>query len=49
VRRGAEAASEHHLLTARFKLKLKRANRQIKGRTKYNVNVLKELTTQLSP
>jgi hypothetical protein len=46
VRRGADAASDHHLLTARLKLKLKRTDRQITGRTKYNVNLLKEQTSQ---
>jgi hypothetical protein len=46
VRRGADAASDHHLLTARLKLKLKRTDRQTAGRTKYNVNLLKEHTTQ---
>ena len=46
VRRGADAASDHHLLTARLKLKLKRTDRQTTGRAKYNVNLLKEQTTQ---
>jgi hypothetical protein len=46
VRRGAEAALDHHLLTARLKLKLKRIDRQTEGRTKYNVNLLKDYTTQ---
>ena len=46
VRRGADAASDHHLLTARLKLKLKRTDRQAAGRAKYNVNLLKDSTTQ---
>jgi hypothetical protein len=48
VRRGADAASDHHLLIARLKLKLKlkRTDRQTAGRTKYNVNQLREHITQ---
>jgi exonuclease III len=48
VRREADAASGHHHLTPRLKLKLKRIKRQKAGRTKYNVNLLKEQTTQSS-
>jgi hypothetical protein len=44
VRRVEDIASAHHLLTAR--LKLKRTDRQTAGRTNYNVNLLKEYTTQ---
>ena len=46
VRRGADAASDHHLLTARLKLKLKRTDRQAAGRAKYNINLLKDQTIQ---
>ena len=46
VRRGADAASDHHLLTARLKLKLKRMDRQAAGRAKYNINLLKDQTIQ---
>ena len=46
VRRGADAASDHHRLTARLKLKLKRTDRQAAGRAKYNINLLKDQTIQ---
>ena len=46
MRRGADAASDHHLLTARLKLKLKRTERQAAGRVKYNINLLKDQTTR---
>ena len=46
MRRGADAASDHHLLTARLKLKLKRTDRQAAGRAKYNINLLKDQTIQ---
>ena len=46
VKRGADAASDHHLLTAKIKLKLRRIPREQNGRTKYNVNSLKDETTK---
>ena len=46
MRRGADAVSDHHLLTARLKLKLKRTDRQAAGRAKYNINLLKDQTIQ---
>jgi hypothetical protein len=48
VRSGADATSDHHLLTTRLKLKLKRTDRQTAGRTIYNVNLLKEQKTQIA-
>ena len=46
VKRGADAASDHHLLTAKIKLKLKRTPREQTDSTKYNVNSLKDETTK---
>ena len=46
VRRGADAASDHHLLTARLKMKLKRTDRQAAGGAKYNINLRKDQTIQ---
>ena len=48
MKRGADAASDHHLLTAKIKLKLRRIPREQNGRTKYNVNALKDETTKTS-
>lgn len=40
---GADIASDHHLLTARLKLKLKKNRTAHTGnRNKYNVNLLRE-------
>jgi hypothetical protein len=48
VWRGADAASDHHLVIAKLQLKLKRYSNQAEGRraTKYNVNWLKETKIQ---
>lgn len=46
MRRGADAASDHYLLTAKLKLRLKRTVRQAAGRAKYNINLLKDQTIQ---
>ena len=42
VRRGADAASDHHLLTASVKLKLRRFHRPRNSRTRFNVHLLKD-------
>ena len=42
VKRGADAASDHHLLIAKVKLKLRRTPREHASRTKFNVNALKD-------
>lgn len=42
VKRGADAASDHHLLTGRLKLKLKRIHVTQTGRRKYNVESLRD-------
>ena len=42
VRRSADAASDHHLLTASVKLKLKRFHRPRNSRTRFNVHLLKD-------
>ena len=46
VRRGADAASDHHLLTAKIKLKLKRIPKETVSRKKYNINLLKDQQAQ---
>lgn len=46
VRRRADAALDYHLLTARFKMKLKKTDRKAAGRAKYNVNILKDHKTR---
>ena len=40
ARRGANAASDHHLVVAKLKLKLKRNNNKHTGQKRYNVNML---------
>lgn len=43
VKQGADVASDHHLLMARFKLKLKKNRTAFMGnRIKYNMNLLRE-------
>ena len=42
VKRGADAATDHHLLTAKVKLKLKRIPVEPTGREKYNVSALRD-------
>ena len=43
TKRGADAASDHHLVVATMKLKLKKHSQHQQGsRTKFNVNLLKE-------
>jgi len=45
VKRGADVASDHHLVTASVKLKLKRnENKKQATRVKYRVHLLKEQT-----
>nr|KAG5711041.1 hypothetical protein BaRGS_013775 [Batillaria attramentaria] len=42
VKRGADAVTDHHLLTAKVKLKLKRIPTEPTGREKYNVSALRD-------
>ena len=42
VQRGANTASDHHLLLARMKMKLKKREIKRNTRTRYNVDVLKD-------
>ena len=42
VHRGADAASDHHLVLRKLKLKLKSRLEKRKNRTKYNVEFLKD-------
>ena len=42
VKRGADAASDHHLVVAKLKLKLKRWETISNKRTKYNTQLLQE-------
>ena len=42
VRRGADIGSDHHLVTACLKLKLKGAGRPAKGSSRFNVGQLKD-------
>ncbi len=42
VRRGADVASDHHLLTLRIKLKLKKSCTETTRRQRYNVGLLRE-------
>ena len=47
VQRGADAASDHHLVLARMKMKLKKREVKKRTRTQYNVDFLKDrLTTE---
>ena len=46
VRRGADAASDHHLVTAKMRLKLKRNNNPQADRRRYNVLMLQDPTVQ---
>ncbi|KAK2159897.1 hypothetical protein NP493_1681g00012 [Ridgeia piscesae] len=47
VQRGADAASDHHLVLARMKMKLKKREVKKSTRTQYNVDFLKDrLTTE---
>ena len=50
VRRGADVASDHHLLIAKLKLKLKKnwTEATTMKRQKYNVSLLKDSTTEKS-
>ena len=46
VMRGADVASDHHLVTARLKLKLRRNGvEHERGKARYNVNFLKDRRT----
>ena len=40
--RGADASSDHHLLVGKLQLKLKRSDRYVASRVKYNINSLKD-------
>ena len=42
MRRGADVGSDHHLVTACLKLKLKSAGRPAKGRSRFDVGQLKQ-------
>ena len=42
VHRGADAASDHHLVLTKLKLKLKSRVEKRKNRTRYNVEFLKD-------
>ena len=42
AKRGADAASDHHLLIAKMKLKLKKCTTQSSPRIKYNVGYLND-------
>ncbi|KAK2164497.1 hypothetical protein NP493_1413g00067 [Ridgeia piscesae] len=45
VQRGADAASDHHLMLARMKMKLKKRDVKRSTRTQYNVDFLKDRVT----
>ena len=48
VKRGADAGSDHHLLTAKLQLKLKRCINPANSRTKYNIQLFQDIgTTEL--
>ena len=40
--RGADASSDHHLLVGKLQLKLKRSDRYMASKVKYNINSLKD-------
>jgi hypothetical protein len=46
VKRGADAASDHHLLVGKIRMKLKKVLTMKNSRVKYNVNFLKDKTTK---
>ena len=46
VRRGADAASDHHLVVTKLKLKLKRCNNNHANQKRYNVSMLADPTKQ---
>jgi hypothetical protein len=46
VKRGADAASYHHLLVGKIRMKLKKVLTMKNPRVKYNVNFLKDKTTK---
>ena len=48
VRRGADVGSDHHLVTACLKLKLKSAGRPAKGRSRFDVGQLKQPSVRKS-
>lgn len=45
MKRGADAGSDHHLLTAKLQLKLKSCNIPSEVRTKYNVQLFQDIGT----
>ena len=45
VQRGADAASDHHLVVARMKMKLKKREVKRNTRMQYNVDFLKDRVT----
>ena len=42
VKRGADAASDHHLVVSKLQLKLKKCEVAISARTKFNVQLLQD-------
>ena len=48
VRGGADVGSDHHLVTARFRLKLRRTDRQQTGHRRFDVNKLDDLVVKKS-
>ena len=45
VKRGADVASDHHLVMASLRLRLKKSQAQTNNRTRYNVNFLRDKET----
>ncbi len=45
VKRGADAGSDHHLLTAKIQLKLRRRNNPTDCRVKYNIHLFQDIGT----
>ena len=46
VKRGADAASDHHLLVEKIRMKLRKVFTMKNPRVKYNVNFLKDKATK---
>ena len=48
VRRGADVGSDHHLVTARIRIKLRRTDRQLTGNRRFDVNKLDDPAVKTS-